>query len=283
MVSRIAPPEAPADPLMANWADSASDAHPHQEIVIVLRGEGWFGLDRTAYACRPGDVFVIDSMQPHSYPFPAGCPDCDHFLIQIVHEAVLFRTYSWRDGRELPAGTANRIADARLANGLFQSCLTRWRDLPATPDPVRRNHLLLAVALMVHEIVDQVQTGRCASEANRSALVDAVRTHIRMTRGNGVTLKSLARLTGYSRHHLLRVFKAETGVTVHRFLDEVRIAAVAELTASGAGFQEIAGNLGFSSTLVFNRWLRGRCPGMARRPAERSAGRSKNDPTPAGR
>ncbi len=260
LVATALPAEIPAhqDPALTAWAAAHVQTHAQQEIVIVLAGTGFFSLAGVVYRCRPGDVFFIDAWEPHGYPYPPNHPDSDHFLIQIVGGSVVFRPFSLRDGHELPQRIPHRVLGGSLAVRLLQSALARLRADRLPSAQLGRNAFHLALAQLAHEIADQGFLPDEGAPAQQQALVDAIRSHIDQTLGRGVTLKSLAAMTGYSRHHLLRVFTAVTGLTVHRYIDEVRASAVKDLLARGRPKPVIASTLGFSSANALARWLKTR-------------------------
>jgi AraC family transcriptional regulator len=69
-----------------------------------------------------------------------------------------------------------------------------------------------------------------------------------------VSLAEVAREVGFSRFHLLRVFREETGETPHRYLIRRRMErACAELRGGGKPVTEIAAACGYRSTSQFSR------------------------------
>lgn len=73
----------------------------------------------------------------------------------------------------------------------------------------------------------------------------------------GVTLEALAEESGYSRNHFLRMFRAATGSTPHRYLQELRIKRAESMIRSGSmRFVDIALACGFSSDGHFSRVFR---------------------------
>jgi AraC-like DNA-binding protein len=251
-------------PRLRAWARAGAETHPQQEVIIALRGRGFFGFQGAVYPCRPGEVFFMDSHEPHSYPYPSFYPDCDHFLIQVLKDTILFRLYSCRGGKELPRRTPNRVLGGAVAAHLLQECLARLKREPGLPHGFRRHSLLAVLSLLVSEVVDQgflpeAET-RESPRARHAKLAGVVRQHLCDTLGRGVSLDSLAALTAYSKHHLLRVFREETGQTIHQYLDSVRVTAARDLLAQGISKKELSQRLGFSSPPSLSRWLRARCP-----------------------
>jgi AraC family transcriptional regulator len=63
-----------------------------------------------------------------------------------------------------------------------------------------------------------------------------------------LSLDALARESGYSRAHFLRMFRAATGNTPHRYLKELRLEFARDRLATSADpIAEIALSAGFSS------------------------------------
>jgi len=87
------------------------------------------------------------------------------------------------------------------------------------------------------------------------------------------SLNELAKLCGISRGHLIRSFKLRTGMTVHRYIEHVRLRKAKEyLAASDLPLKEIAFRLGLANPAHFSsafRKLSGETPGSFRERARR--------------
>lgn len=266
LVSSFLPPDTrPLNTVrIRRWAMSTVERHPQQEIVIALSGSGFFGFQGVAYPCRRGDVFFIDAHEEHGYPYPAFYPDVDHLLIQITHNTVLFRTYSLRGGKEFPKKAPSRMLMGTVALGLLKETLATMKQHAELPAVLRRHQLLGAVGFLAGKIVTEgflpVTDATLSREGNTERMVRVVQGHIEQTSGCGVTLDSLAALTGYSKYHLFRLFKSTVGRTIHEYIDAVRIQKTAQMLSDGRAKKEIAASLGFSCPAAFSRWMRARCP-----------------------
>ena len=74
---------------------------------------------------------------------------------------------------------------------------------------------------------------------------------------SGVDLQTLAAETGYSRSHFLRMFRATTGCTPHRYLLQLRLRRAQELMKQGhTSLIDIAATCGFSSHAHMTRIFR---------------------------
>ncbi len=85
-------------------------------------------------------------------------------------------------------------------------------------------------------------------------------------------VEDVARALNVSTFHLCRLFKEETGVSMHRYLNQLRLQyALQELSRGESGLSELALELGFSCQSHFTKAFRkefGIPPGKVRRLAQ---------------
>jgi AraC-like DNA-binding protein len=112
-----------------------------------------------------------------------------------------------------------------------------------------------------------VASGRPATAAARRRLADATREVLTAV-PEPLTLGDLARLVGASPYHLSRVFQAETGLSLTRFRNRLRLRRALERLAAGeSSLASVAADLGFADHAHFCRTVRkqlGRTPAQLR-------------------
>jgi AraC-like DNA-binding protein len=90
-------------------------------------------------------------------------------------------------------------------------------------------------------------TRRRATARDHRAAVDAIREQI----GRDVTitqsLDQLAATVNMSPFHLSRVFREQTGQSIHGYRTDIRLRASLEAIAAGVGLAEVAASTGFAS------------------------------------
>ena len=86
-----------------------------------------------------------------------------------------------------------------------------------------------------------------------------------------LTLDDVAEATAYSKYHLARLFKRETGLPIHRYLNRLRLrAALERLMEPAEDLSRLALEVGFSSHSHFTQAFRvefGRTPSELRQTA----------------
>ncbi len=92
------------------------------------------------------------------------------------------------------------------------------------------------------------------SSADRSILIENIKSYIRENLYYDFSLKEAADFFGYNEKYLGRKFKEHTGLTVKEYASRLRIASAKEkLTSTDLKISEIAGMIGFNNVTYFNR------------------------------
>jgi AraC-like DNA-binding protein len=239
------------------WARRHVDAHPHREVLFVLAGRGRYGLRDATYATAPGTVFLFDAMEPHDLRYPPDHPPAEHLWFYFT-------------------GSRCGVSLMRVGGGASRGgCRTQWqrsfllselglssaealfpRRASPAPQPALRRRCAAALALLAGALVEKGYEPQPPGRASgvQADVVQAVVRHIRESRGHGCQLENLARIAGYSKYHFVRLFRAQTGMSVRRCVDESRAQAFRELSASGAPLKVIAHRLGFAHPPALCRW-----------------------------
>jgi len=123
------------------------------------------------------------------------------------------------------------------------------------------DHLIHALAYRVQVFARNVSPSHATRPASGlpNRILKRVLDKMRVL-DDEVSLQSLAQVSGYSRVHFLRMFRAATGRSPHNYLMNMRVERARELLSNSAfSLIEIALECGFSShshmTRVFRQFL----------------------------
>jgi AraC-like DNA-binding protein len=98
---------------------------------------------------------------------------------------------------------------------------------------------------------------RACTDPVHQETVRAVQTLLATRYQECLTIERIAAEVNYSPYHLARIFREHTGITIHKFLNQVRLRTSLEIVADGgSNLTEVAMNLGYSSHSHFTQAFR---------------------------
>jgi AraC family transcriptional regulator len=116
---------------------------------------------------------------------------------------------------------------------------------------------LTLVAATLHSAGNTRSTGHDRTRTAHRELAEAAKSVIARSFTESLALGTLARRLGTSPYHLARVFRAETGFSVHAYRQSLRLRmALERLPSYGEGLTMLALELGFSSHSHFSATFR---------------------------
>lgn len=256
------PPDLPGVSIIRAVNNSTKWQMHHEMYLIYLMHDGggaWTCDGRTYPAVAgqtgfmsPGDYHKVTSLAPCGI---TGEPGTTQDCVQVSPELVL------QAGLELGVGPsdlglrAGVSADPRVSS-VFRRYFLQCLDAPRSPLALQSAFaecMETLVARIMRPSVDVLRT----SAGQRA--VRRCKDYLRSESGKQVTLDELSALTGYSKFHLLRAFKAELGITPHQFLIQVRLAKARQLLTRGVPPALVAADVGFADQAhfirLFKRWM----------------------------
>ena len=228
--------------LYAAYRKLRFDVHFHEDfsVGVSLRGGLAFDQGGSKYVAPSGVISAINPMDPHnSYP---ATDEGWTIVCLLVPIAIMRMIVSEIGERErTPAFRHRVIDDEAMARRLVQL----HRVLETSVDPLERH--AQTVATFAHliqrhttatTVLPPVRRERAAVRRAREMLHDSYR--------RSVTLAELADTAGLSRFHFLRVFRSETGLTPHVYLNHVRVMEAKRQLLSGRSIADAALHCGFA-------------------------------------
>lgn len=222
-------------------------------IVFPRRGVFRRHEGRRAVVGDPNHVLFFDAGAPFRIGYPAGGGDESTFLLlKEVFLADLLRAHDPRfeDARGVRCPIDRTPSDSSLYlqhRAILRGCREKGVDGFALEEGVvRLARDSIAAAFRLVGVVDppvREKTRRVHRETAES-LKAVLGGRYRET----LSLDDLARIVHSSPYHLCRLFKKETGMTIHRYRTRLRLRESLERVLDGAGsLTDLALDLGFSS------------------------------------
>lgn len=228
--------------------------HTHDSYVVGIIVDGC-----ETYFCRgaqhyagPGDFCLVNPEEVHD-----GAPHGGGYTYRMIYPSVPFITEIAEDVFDRPCPTPPVFASSRVRDPeLAQEYLAAHKALEESGDVLERDQrmiLVLGRALARHADAPALRpVGR-----ERSSIILA-RDYINDNFSENIDLQTLAGLSSLSRHHFIRAFKREVGLTPHAYLTDRRVRQARKLLASDMTPAEVAAHCGFFDQSHLNRAFKAR-------------------------
>ena len=231
-------------------AGHGRDTEPAVGTALVLVRRGCFirRADGARHVLDPTVAFCRTPGQEQRYDHPAdGGDDCTTIALDDALAASL-----WGGEPELPPDPLPVPPILDLEHRRLLAAARRG----AHPDALYEHAISLAAAALEQHDPRPVASGRPQTGSARRQLAEDAREALAADPSR--SLPALARELAVSPHHLSRVFRANTGLTIsrHRLLLRAR-AALDRIAAGDRQLARVAADLGFADQSHLCRTLRG--------------------------
>ena len=233
--------------------------HEFDKIVLLLSGKVEYVVEDVSYALRPWSVLLVRHHAIH------------RALIDVTepYERIILYLDGKYFERLMPAAGLMECFDAADRTG---QCLL-------LPDREQREEL----AGLLRRYEEAERDGRYGAEALRDTLImqllislnrihsagaaagterrfdgkiQATLSYINENLTADLSIEALADRVFLSRYHFMRLFKQQTGSTVHAYVRQKRLLYAARLIREGVPAGQAAAECGFNDYSVFNRAFR---------------------------
>ena len=264
IISSFAPGSASvaaASPEDCAWRQQNTELHPYREIMVILKNDIPFQLASRVYEGHVGDIVLVDAFETHDRFHPPSVGDTLTLWMQIGPQAIVCSVIRSNAG----AGTVIMRYD--FSNPELCTLLNRaWYDaangrkLPEAANMEFGAVVNLARSAFAEKLMaGGVQYNRNFKDAQYRpypavmAAMNYIATHI----GEKLYFDDIAERAGYSRQHFARLFRQYSGYNFRDYIDHVRMIMFREMYfIKYMRKNEIAGELGFSSSSSLIHWLR---------------------------
>lgn len=231
--------------------------HDFDKIVLLLEGRVDYLVEDQSYALRPWDLLLVKHHSIHkalidrSVPYERIIIYLDgQFFERALPGARLMDCFETadREGRYLLVPDGEQQAELGETLRAFE----RAREDRRFGAEAMRDTLMMQIL---------IQIGRMAPAApERSEQADPkirqVLSYINEHLAEELPVELLAERVYLSRYHFMRLFKAQTGSTVHAYVRQKRLLSAARLIREGVPAGKAAADSGFGDYSAFHRAFR---------------------------
>lgn len=221
--------------------------HPTLSVGAVDGGTSRFTCGADGALLHPSAVVVIPAGQVHACnPLPDG-----RWSYQMLHFDPAWVAAVLDEDGPVRAGLAARVTPMPA---VYRLVCALNRTLFSAADSIEKEAALVA---FIGDLHGALESGDGLHTLPAPAAVSARVAHLcdllRARHAERLPLAELACEAGLSRYHLVRAFRAETGMTPHAYQLDIRIQHARRLLRQGAALAEVALDLGFADQSHFQR------------------------------
>lgn len=244
---------------LKDTAGQELDFHFHEfdKIVILLSGSVDYTVEGISYKLQPWDILLVRNHMIHKAVIDVTVP-YERIIIYLnsayverfAPDSGLMECFARAEKRRFcltrPDDGEKKAVEACLAN--LESCV----DDNGYGAEVMRGAALTQLMVQINRIMlcDTVADSE-AAEYNEK--ITAALSYINEHLSEELNVDSLAARSYLSRYHFMRLFKAQTGCTVHNYIRQKRLNLAARLIREGMPAMRAASECGFTDYSAFHR------------------------------
>lgn len=231
--------------------------HDFDKLVLLLGGQVEYLVEDQRFALEPGTVLLVKQHTIHKAVIDRTRP-YERIIVYLnraffertVPDARLFESFetAGRTGRWLLA------PDAAQRREIVNTLAAYERAENDTRFGAQTMRDTLMMQLLV--LIGRLNAAESGEETHFDAKIQEALSYINENLARPLSVDELAERVFLSRSHFMRLFKAQTGSTVHAYIRQKRLLTAARLLREGVPAARAAAESGFGDYSAFHRAFR---------------------------
>ncbi len=231
--------------------------HEFDKIVILISGKVDYTVEGTTYKLEPWDILLVRHHMIHKAAIDLSVP-YERIIIYLdsayverfAPEAGLMDCFAAAEKRRYCLMRPDAGGVERLKEALERLEKTQGDELFGAQ--LLRGTMLVQLLVLINRIA----LSDNSREKNTSESVDKIApalSYINENLTRELSIDDMAAMCYMSRYYFMRLFKTQTGCTVHNYIRQKRLVLAARLIREGMSASAAAAECGFSDYSAFHR------------------------------
>lgn len=240
--------------LTASFQTHIYERHTHETYAIgsIIAGCECFEAAGIRYSAHPGDICFVNPETVHD-----GWPGADGYQYRTIYPSLELIDDLVQDFTgKAPKGTLTFPDTVARDPQLSRAFIMAHQTMEQQGAALEMDEAMLRVVWRIFTRYAKLTPAGKLRRENRA--IERVRDYLAANLTENADLATLAVIAGLSRSHLIRAFKAETGLTPHAFLIDRRVRLARTLLLTGAAPVKVATESGFADQAHMTRAFKAR-------------------------
>lgn len=230
--------------------------HEFCKVLLLVQGSGGYFVDGQRYLLQSGDIVLIGSRSIHRPELDAGVPyeriilyiSPEYLQRESTAECDLLSVFSGEKGHVL------RLKDSRRKK-IFQMAAHLEQELEGEGfgREILSNTGMLRLLVEIGRNRQRTEDFGPSPLMPRNGRILEILRYIDDHLSEELDTEELARVFFISKYHMMRLFRRETGTTIHLYTTRKRLSRAKELMDGGMRATEACYQCGFRSYSSFTR------------------------------
>ena len=231
--------------------------HEFDKLVILISGKVDYTVEGTTYKLEPWDILLVRHHMIHKAAIDLSVP-YERIIIYLdsayverfAPEAGLMDCFAAAEKRRYCLMRPDVDGVERLKDALRRLEKTQGDELFGAQ--LLRGTMLVQLLVLINRIMLSDNSHEADSAETGGKIATAL-SYINENLTRELNIDDMAAMCYISRYHFMRLFKAQTGCTVHNYIRQKRLVLAARLIREGMSASAAAAECGFSDYSAFHR------------------------------
>lgn len=244
---------------LRDTAGQERDFHFHEfdKIVILISGSVNYMVEGTDYSLKPWDILLVRHHMIHKAAIDLSVP-YERIIIYLdsayverfAPEAGLMDCFAAAEKRRYCLMRPDAGGVERLKEALERLEKTQGDELFGAQ--LLRGTMLVQLLVLINRIALSDNSREKNTSESGGKIAPAL-SYINENLTRELSIDDMAAMCYMSRYYFMRLFKTQTGCTVHNYIRQKRLVLAARLIREGMSASAAAAECGFSDYSAFHR------------------------------
>ena len=227
--------------------------HDFHKIIVFISGKVTYHIEGKAYHLKPRDILLVSQGAIHKPEIDPSVPYERYiFWIRDDHSCQELNTcFQKANDRSFNLVRADSALQERLKDLLPE--IEQTLQNKHFGDTVLRNALFTQFMIYINRIFLRTSSSPDEKTYSSDTQVEQLLKYINRNLSENLSIDQLANRFFFSKYHMMRKFKNETGYTIHNYITSKRLLMARSLISQGMPVMKAAQASGFRDYTTFVR------------------------------